>query len=155
MNRKILATGRETSIRVDECERGRRLWALRHGESRANKEGLVVSHPGPQAFTWAKLTALGRTQAAPAARDAELPAETMVTTSDFARVYETACIVADIWGTRAPQVDNRLRERHFGSLEGGPSSRYDEVWAADALDDPLPNGVEIAHQVAVRTRSLG
>lgn len=114
----------------------------------------MVSHPGPQAFNWAKLTDRGRAQAVSTARATELSAGTLVVTSDFARAYETARIAADIWGTNAPHIDIRLRERNFGSLEGGPSHRYDEVWAADALGASLPEGVETVHQVALRTQSL-
>lgn len=131
-----------------------RLWALRHGESRANREGVIVSRPGTEAFFWAKLTELGREQAAAGARANPLAADALVITSDFARARETAEIAAEIWGTGAPRVDTRLRERDFGSLEGGSSALYDGVWAADTHGSPLPPGVETPAEVALRTRSL-
>ena len=131
-----------------------RLWALRHGESRANQEGIIVSRPGTEAFIWAKLTELGREQAAASARANPLPADSLVVTSDFARARETAEIAAEIWGTGDPRVDTRLRERDFGSLEGSSSSLYDGVWAADTYGSPLPHGVETPAEVAFRMRNL-
>ena len=44
------------------------LWVLRHGESTANVEGLIVSLPGPRALDEVGLTELGREQAREAAR---------------------------------------------------------------------------------------
>ncbi|WP_193071820.1 histidine phosphatase family protein [Brevibacterium sp. FME37] len=135
-------------------ERGRRLWALRHGESRANRDGVVVSQPGPLAFTWARLTERGRMQATRSAQATLLASNTLLVTSDFARAHETAQIAANVWGTDTPRVDIRLRERDFGSLEGGPSDRYNEVWDADSSVQVVPEGVETAEQVARRTKEL-
>ncbi len=56
-------------------------------------------------------------------------------------------------GCAAPIVDARLRERGFGTLEGGSDACYAEIWAHDALDaSSAPHGVESAQ--AVRTRVL-
>lgn len=134
--------------------RPRRLWGLRHGESRANVEQIVVSRPGPQAFEWASLTELGRRQVAETASLNSLPPDTLLVTSDFVRAYETAQIAADAWGTRPVCIDTRLRERDFGCLEGGPATRYDEVWSADLTNKNWPEGVETPHQVASRIRAL-
>lgn len=131
-----------------------RLWGLRHGESRANVEQIVVSRPGPRAFEWASLTDLGRQQAEETARSNRMPSDTLLITSDFARARETAQIAAEIWGTGPVRIDTRLRERDFGSLEDGPAARYDEVWAADSEDRGWPDGVETPHGVAARTRAL-
>lgn len=131
-----------------------RLWALRHGESYANQKGIIVSQPGAPAFDWAKLTEFGRKQAANTARSSSFPSDVLVVSSDFARARETAEIAASIWGAGEPHIDLRLRERDFGSLEGGPSALYECVWAADTHGGPLPAGVETATEVALRTRSL-
>ena len=59
---------------------------LRHGESTANVQGLIVSLPGPRALTEVGLTARGRAQAREAAREGlarGLGPQTVVLTSDF------------------------------------------------------------------------
>ena len=131
-----------------------RLWGLRHGESRANVEQIVVSRPGRLAFEWASLTDRGRQQAEETARNNRMPSGSLLITSDFARAHETAQIAATAWGTRPVRIDTRLRERDFGSLEDGPAARYDEVWAADSENRGWPDGVETPQHVAARTRAL-
>lgn len=128
-----------------------RLWALRHGESRANAEGVIVSRPGRRAFEWAGLTELGRAQAAKTATAHPLGPRAVVISSDFARALQTAQIVAKTWGTAAPAIDARLRERDFGSLEGERAERYAEVWDADARGEGWASGVEHPDAVARRT----
>lgn len=130
-----------------------RLHALRHGRSLANDAGIIVSR-GRRALEWAELTPEGRDQAERAARSASLGPDTLVLTSDYARALQTARIVARIWGCGEPVADARLRERDFGSLEEGPDTMYDVVWAADAAGKGLPDGVESAEDVAARTRSV-
>lgn len=132
----------------------RRIWALRHGESRANQDGVIVSKPGSLAFTWATLTDLGRQQVDKTASQCPLPPGTLLVTSDFARAHETADIAAGIWGTQPPRIDIRLRERDFGSLEGGSSVLYETVWRSDKVGDCLPADVETPQEVADRTRAL-
>lgn len=131
-----------------------RLWGLRHGESRANVEQIVVSRPGPRAFEWASLTDLGRQQVEETSRVNHFPSDTLLITSDFARAYETAQIAAEAWGAHPPRIDSRLRERDFGSLEDGPAARYDEVWTADFKNGGWPDGVETPQHVAARIRAL-
>src|SRR5690606_30300856 len=106
------------------------VWVLRHGESTANVEGVIVSAPGPRALVEVGLTPRGREQAREAARAAleqGLGPGTVLIASDFARARETAEEFATGLGAEPPRIDQRLRERGFGALEEGPASAYDGV----------------------------
>ena len=129
------------------------LHVLRHGESTANVEGVIVSAPGRRALEEVGLTACGREQAreaAAAARAQGLGAHTLVITSDFARARQTAEELAAGLGVAAPRVDERLRERGFGAHEEGPTTAYDEVWGRDRARAAHPDGVEPVAEVASR-----
>ncbi|MGP9538409.1 histidine phosphatase family protein [Brachybacterium sp. AOP43-C2-M15] len=126
---------------------------LRHGESTANVEGLIVSAPGPRALTEVGLTARGREQARESARRAVaqgLGPGSIVISSDFARALETAEEFADELGAAAPRRDPRLRERFFGRHDEGPASAYEQVWAIDRGRGTLTGGVEPVVDVAAR-----
>ena len=79
--------------------------------------------------------------------------------SDFLRATETANIFASILrNNNIPIYQNdiiletRLRERYFGELNGGPDTRYQEVWNEDMKDaNHLIFGVESANSVLERT----
>lgn len=135
-----------------------RIWAMRHGQSTANVEGVIVSAPGPRAFEAVGLTPLGREQAEESASAAQrehlLGPRTRIITSDFARAHQTARIAARVWGAPEPTVDTRLRERNFGTLDGGPATAYDDVWLADRGHAQLPEGAETAEAVGERVQSL-
>lgn len=130
-----------------------RYFAMRHGESSANVEGVIVSRPGVAALQTVGLTVLGREQAKAAVEDWGIEADVLILTSDFARASQTAEIVAANLGALAPVVDVRLRERDFGDLEGSSSENYHKVWRGDANEKPLP-GVENVADLSARTREL-
>lgn len=129
------------------------LWVLRHGESTANVEGLIVSVPGPRALTEVGLTPRGRTQAREAARTGAahgLGPETVVLSSDFARALQTAEEFAAGLGAAAPRIDQRLRERSFGQHDEGPAGAYEQVWAVDRERGTHRDEVEQVSAVAAR-----
>lgn len=129
------------------------LWVLRHGESTANVEGLIVSVPGPRALTEVGLTARGREQARQAAREGfaqGLGAETVVVASDFARALQTAEEFAAGLGAAPPRVDQRLRERSFGAHDEGPASAYEQIWQVDRERGTHEGEVEQVADVAAR-----
>lgn len=129
------------------------IWALRHGESTANVEGLIVSVPGPRALDEVGLTPRGREQARRAGRGAleqGLGAGTLVLSSDFARARQTAEEFASVLGTQDPRLDPRLRERNFGIHDEGPASAYEQVWAVDSARGIHEDGVEPVQDVAAR-----
>lgn len=87
---------------------------VRHGESTWNVEGRIQGNDDTS-----RLTARGRDQAAAAAAGlVERGFEVMVS-SDLARARETAKVIGDVLGLEA-HFDRLLRERHYGTFEGGP-----------------------------------
>jgi glucosyl-3-phosphoglycerate phosphatase len=116
--------------------RGNRFVLLRHGQSRPNVAGLIVSRPSAGVEAKNGLTAAGREQAVTASGDLRAmlaPGErVLVLSSDFSRAWETASIVADLIPGSELRQDVRLRERFFGLYEGQSSSRYEDVWEQDA-----------------------
>ena len=129
------------------------LWVLRHGESTANVQGLIVSLPGPRALTEVGLTAAGRAQArdaAEAARAQGLSPDPLVISSDFVRARETAEVFAAQLGAGPVRIDQRLRERRFGIHDEGPASAYETVWEADREHRTPEGDVEPVPAVAAR-----
>lgn len=122
---------------------------MRHGHSEANAQGLIVSTPehGLNAYG---LSPEGHAQLARLVAEWPWPAPTRLLHSDFLRTTQTAEHVAARFGLVATP-EPRLRERHFGTLEGGPDERYPEVWALDAeAADHRAFGVESVASVATR-----
>ena len=131
-------------------------YALRHGWSKANDAGIIVSRIDSGARLEYGLHATGREQAR-AAGDAfkaivgERPVA--ILSSDFSRTFDTAKIVANAVGADVV-AEPALRERDFGDFELGPNTAYDKVWARDAVDAThTDNQVEAA--AAVLERAAG
>ncbi|WP_386080957.1 histidine phosphatase family protein [Vreelandella sp. F11] len=105
---------------------------MRHGHSQANQQGVIVSSPerGIENFG---LSEYGEQQLAQLVADWQWPVPSRVVHSDFLRTRQTAAYVAARFGL-VPSVDTRLRERHFGELEGQGDDRYPSIWALDAED---------------------
>lgn len=114
-----------------------RYFLMRHGESQANRANLIISAPETGCRLYG-LTARGREQAEASARASQLPASTLVYCSDFVRARETATIAAQVLGCEPPTVEEGLRERYFGQLEGEQGERYREVWKQDEFDPDKP-----------------
>lgn len=158
-----------------------RYFSLRHGESEANVAGIIIGDPevgtqrygltsrGREAVVVAAekfaSSVLGLTAGSEDAGPTQLP-RIHIYASDFVRTQETAKIFATALGqlfrARAlpdkgldPRPTPALRERQFGELEGGPNTRYDEIWAVD-LKDPSsrPLGAESANAVRARTADV-
>ena len=128
-------------------------YALRHGWSKANEAGIIVSRIDSGARLEYGLHATGREQAS-AAGDAfkaivgERPVA--ILSSDFSRTCETAKLVANAVGADV-EAEPALRERDFGDFELGPNTAYDQVWARDAVDAThTDNQVEAAAAVLAR-----
>ncbi len=129
-----------------------RYFAMRHGHSLANAQGIIVSHPENGCRGYG-LSESGRSQVAQSlSRASGLNAETLIICSDFKRARESADIACSMLACRTPVVtEQRLRERNFGSYELSADSGYEEVWQQDALDaDSRRNGVESVNQVMQR-----
>ncbi|CAN0153350.1 unnamed protein product, partial [Discosporangium mesarthrocarpum] len=160
-----------------------RYFALRHGQSVANMEGIISSNPAIGTVGHG-LTVDGSAQARAAATSLiELVGRAHVDSlvfisSDFMRARQTAeeCRAAlqrivsferEAGGDRGgkvggggyelPPVEIRtgLRERFFGELDGTVLINYQKVWPEDLIDGHQEGmGVESVNTVASRIRDL-
>lgn len=141
---------------------------LRHGHSLANQARIISSNP-KVATIMHGLSPIGHEQAT-AAADSVLEYFSnndfdgiVILSSDFLRAKETAQHVAQRFShySSPSQIDDasvmqlhwepRLRERWFGTHDGGPDDQYSVVWKDDALDPNHTNfGVESVHSVMRR-----
>jgi glucosyl-3-phosphoglycerate phosphatase len=135
---------------------GNRFSVMRHGQSKANATGVIVSrietdHDGDYG-----LTDLGRKQALESAQASGLPEETVICSSDFSRARETAEIVRAQLGAQDLIIAPELRERYFGDWEGTPVANYVRVWEADTSADrsSADANVETAGAVLDRTTAF-
>jgi broad specificity phosphatase PhoE len=127
---------------------------MRHGQSKANEAGVIVSTIESDRGGDYGLSELGLRQARAAADACGLPADTVICSSDFARARQTAEIVRARLGAAEVIVTPALRERSFGDLEGTPAAGYAKVWAADEAGAAPVGGVEPAAAVLDRVTAL-
>jgi probable phosphoglycerate mutase len=130
-------------------------YGMRHGQSKANVENVIVScidndHRGSYG-----LTDLGRQQVLMAATGSALPSDTVICCSGFARAVQTAQIVSTALGAADAVVSAALRERCFGDWDGTTSDNYVAVWAADkANPDHSERHVEPVSAVLARATAF-
>jgi len=133
-----------------------RYFVMRHGESEANCQGIILSDPQSGVNGYG-LSALGRRQVLGSlSSEPRLDAETLIYSSDFKRALETAAIVhQQLRCRRSVTVTQSLRERFFGDFERTSSDNYARVWAHDANGaDHTEHRVEAANAVMQRALSL-
>lgn len=141
-------------------------FAIRHGQSVANEEGIIISDPVNGVDEYG-LTQEGRNQVTQSiqkhltlttdlATKNKLSSDAFIFHSDFKRAKETAEIVYELLGCRkAMMPETRLRERHFGDFELTSNSNYDIVWNNDANDGAHTiDNVESAEAVMQRATEL-
>jgi broad specificity phosphatase PhoE len=132
-----------------------RFSVMRHGQSKANVAGIIVSRIETDRRGDYGLSEVGRRQVLAAARDCGLPQDTVICSSDFSRARQTAELVRACLGAREVIVAEALRERCFGDWEGTPDTNYGRVWAADAADaGQSADGVEPTASVLDRATRL-
>jgi probable phosphoglycerate mutase len=132
-----------------------RFSVMRHGQSKANAAGIIVSCIDNDRRGDYGLTELGRRQALAVARSCGLPRDTVICSSDFSRARQTAEIVQAHLGAADVAIAEALRERCFGEWEGTVTGNYARVWAADETDPDHADGdVEPAAAVLDRTSAL-
>lgn len=112
---------------------GIRLYGIRHGQSEANEQGMIVSDPvaGSKGYG---LTPVGEAQVCETSSAAALDHSVVILCSPFLRTIESARILAEAWGVKDVTPDDRLVERHFGTLEGLSDECYGQVWDLDRRD---------------------
>ena len=167
----IPATGQDGSLRHSYS-------ALRHGQSLANVAKIISSDPAISTVEHG-LSDFGHEQAREAGK---LFAEQFhadndngdggegndeycgvaIFSSDFKRARETAQHMADACMSSSIPLykdgvvlETKLRERNFGTLNGGSDDRYQDVWDID-IKDPTQNefDVESVYSVVERTTKL-
>jgi broad specificity phosphatase PhoE len=131
-----------------------RFRVMRHGQSKANEAGVIVSQIENDRRGDYGLSELGVRQVRAAAAACALPADTVICSSDFARARQTAQIVRACLGTAEVVVTEALRERCFGDLEGSSSQNYARVWDADEAGRGHADG-GIEQAAAVLDRATG
>ena len=133
--------------------------ALRHGESLANVEGIIVSTPDNGIPEYG-LSDNGKDQVLLSATNAKesgvLDATTFIISSDFKRARETAEITQKILASKTVlNLDAKLRERDFGDFELMDNTHYQTVWNNDAIDSSHTiNNAESADAVMKRVTKL-
>ncbi len=111
-----------------------RIALVRHGETDWNREHRI------QGWTDVPLNAKGHTQAARLADELASQPFTAIFSSTLARAHQTAQPVAD--RLQLPiQLDERLRERHLGALQGLTRQQISQHHPElnEALDEHRPN----------------
>lgn len=133
---------------------------LRHGESKPNVSGTIISKPSAGFLLEHGLTHRGRSQAQRSAQDLEALMKKekleriLMLSSDFSRAFETACAVRDELPRAEVRVDIRLRERFFGSYEGQTNAMYEKVWRGDVLRDGSNEAAGVESVFSVRGRVI-
>lgn len=128
---------------------------MRHGQSKANVENIIVSCLDNDRRGDYSLTDLGRQQALMAAAGSALPGDTVICSSAFARAVQTAQVVSMTLGAADAVVSEALRERCFGDWEGMACDNYVTVWAADtASPDHSERHVESVNAVLARVTAF-
>ena len=131
-----------------------RIFIMRHGESLANIEQIIVSDPAVGTLHYG-LTAAGEQQVRSAAAAFPGDTGTIIYASDFLRARETAAILQQAWHTEEVRFHAALRERFFGVFDGRPDVNYHSVWKQDEEDtDYNETGVEPPEAVAGRLNTL-
>ena len=128
-----------------------RYFLMRHGESHANRQGIIVSNPDNGTTTYG-LTGLGTEQVIKTASETRLNYTTIIYCSNFLRTVETADAFARIIDTDKVIKETALRERFFGEWDGTGTENYARVWSADEKHAVQQQySVETVESVAKRT----
>lgn len=137
------------------AQKKNRYYLMRHGESLANRRGLIISHP-EHALNNYGLTTLGAEQVMTAALNTRLNQDTIIVSSDYLRARETAEIMHSVLSCKSEITFNtNLRERDFGDWELSDHSNYEKVWFHDLNSSAQPsNKVESVTQTLNRGLSV-
>ncbi|MFA6304416.1 MAG: histidine phosphatase family protein [Patescibacteria group bacterium] len=130
-------------------------YILRHGQSKANVLGLIVSQP-KNALNKFGLTPIGRKQVVKSiSRVKLLLNDPIIYSSDFLRTKQTAQIAQKILKVKKITLTPLLRERNFGQLELTSHVNYPKVWVYDRQSPRLHgHGAESVAEVIKRLIKL-
>ena len=148
---------------------GNGLYLMRHAESWANRDGVIVSHIWDAHDVRWGLTPKGIHQvfdSVAAIPEAELPdGDCVFAHGPFVRHIQTAYIASGAIKMRNAALGKECHvrlverdeaaERFFGKRNGGPTSAYQDVWKLDAADPShTTDGVESVLTVRDRMAKL-
>jgi glucosyl-3-phosphoglycerate phosphatase len=131
-------------------------FAVRHGHSIPNEQGLVVGNMLNGIKSEYGLTPKGQEQAKLAAKLFELQVKFDVSSliiyhSPFSRTKQTADIIAKEFNCKLFGENENLRERDFGEFELTSDKGYQQVWEQDKLNpDSTFKNSESPNTVQVR-----
>jgi broad specificity phosphatase PhoE len=131
-------------------------FAVRHGHSVPNEQGLVVGKIENGIKLEYGLTDKGRKQAKLSAQLYKLQSKTpvkdiVIIHSPFSRTTETAQIVAQEFEGKIFGENQDLCERNFGDFELGDEKNYQQIWEQDKINpDSTLNNSESVNQVLTR-----
>lgn len=132
-----------------------RYFGLRHGLSRANQEGIVVSDPRVGCQDYGLVPGAESAIESSVASCTDLDCATIIFHSIFLRACQSALVARRVSGSNFIFDEARLCERFFGTLEGGSSNMYGMVWRLDGLDSGHNAfGVESVDSVLTRVTSV-
>ena len=115
------------AMQLDVTSLTNRFYGFRHGESRANVEGIIVSDPDLGTVEYG-LSETGRGQVLESAsRLSRVVTDAVIVASDFLRTVETAEMIRQVSGAEPVRLDSRLRERFFGKWEGARYTHYSDA----------------------------
>lgn len=131
---------------------------LRHGESKANVLGIILSDPKSGTIEFG-LSDKGKEEVKESAKkwleNGILDKDTVIVSSDFTRARETAEIAREVLGADKIIINKILRERNFGKWERTSDKNYNEVWKDDKLNpNHKINNVESANDVQKRVTNM-
>lgn len=135
-------------------------FALRHGQSKANVLGIVLSDLEDGKKEEYTLSEIGEEQVKLSVRKAReeelLGSDTIIYSSPFSRTKKTAEIAKEILGVKSEiNFDDRLRERFFGDWEKTDHLAYKKVWEDDEKNpEHKEKNVESVKEVLKRIMSL-
>ncbi len=132
-----------------------RYFILRHGESKANVIGIILSNPREGTIDFG-LSDKGKEQVKESvSMNKILDCDTIIYSSDFLRAKETAEIAKEALGVKTINLHTSLRERNFGNWERTSNDNYQRVWDNDKINpDHKINNVESTKEVLKRTTEL-
>ena len=131
-----------------------RYFIIRHGESKANVAGILLSHPKEGTVGFG-LSPKGKRQVKDSISKNKksnlLDADVIIYSSDFLRAKETAKIAKKLLGAKKINFHKNLRERYFGNFDKTALSNLIEVWKYDRRSaDHRHRGVESPNRVLKR-----
>ena len=133
-----------------------RYLVMRHGESLANQQGLIVSSAENGVADFG-LSNKGRDQIKKSINtNPDVANVTKIISSDFKRAHESSKIVHQLFACNSDiTLSENLRERFFGNFELATNEHYQSVWDNDVVNSAHTlDNVESTDAVMKRATSL-